>query len=53
MLILRLLLCSFGSAERSLIDSGQLSRLVLIGEMGPGAVLVPLIFLIWGTLDIS
>ena len=54
MLILRLLR-GFGRAERSLIDRGQLSRLVLIGEMGTGAVLCPCLscFLSGGTLDIS
>ena len=48
-------LSSFGRAERSLIDSCQLSRLVLIGEMGTGAVLCLCLscFLSGGTLDIS
>ena len=36
------------AGQRSLTDSCQLSRLVQIGEMGTGAVPVPLMFLIWG-----
>ena len=39
LLVVRLLLSHFGRAEKSLIDSCQLSGLVLIGEMRMWAVL--------------